>query len=161
VCAIVTCADTRETCPWRRLPSLLGPVSRGKKLTKAERRHRREQRERTIADKVDDLSCGCGAADAFAAMCGLAHEEAGFNLDMVLAAEALWRRGAGSEHALTTALGDLRAELERQRALMRGLEERFDSLIAMAPSNHLQPLPDDVERIRDALLGPPPVHVAS
>jgi len=129
-------------------------MSRGKKSTKAEQSHRRDKRERAIADKIADLSCGYAAADSFAAMCGLAQEEAGFNVDMVMAAEALWRRAARADHPLTAALVELRAELERQREVMRAFEQRFDAQMRKAPHDHIKPEPDDVQRIRAALLGP-------
>ncbi len=129
-------------------------MARGKKRTRAEQRLRREQREREVAEKIGDLSCGYAAADAFAAMCGLSQEEAGFNLEMVMAAEALWRRAARPDHALTTSLVELRSALERHRGAMLAFEQRFDALMAEAPHDHVQPEHDDVERIRAALLGP-------
>lgn len=129
-------------------------MSRGKKRTKAEQRYRREQCEREVAAKVGDLSCGYAAADSFAAMCGLAQEDAGFNLDMVRAAEALWRRAAREDHTFTSAIVELRVELERQREVMLAFEKRFDALMAETPHDHLKPEPEDVARIRAALLGP-------
>lgn len=129
-------------------------MSRGKKRTKAEQRLRREQREREVADKVGDLSCGYAAADAFAAMCGLAHEDAGFNLEMVMAAEALWRRAARPDHALTATLVELRGAIERHRGAMLAFEQRFDALMTETPHDHVKPDPDDVQRVRAALLGP-------
>lgn len=129
-------------------------MSRGKKTTKADQRHRRDKRERLVADRIGDLSCGFAAADVFAGMCGLAQEEAGYNVDMVVAAEALWRRATSDNHALTLALVELRAELARHHEVMRAFEKRFDALMGNGAHDHIKPEPEDIQRIRAAMLGP-------
>lgn len=140
-------------------------MSRGKKLTKAEKRRRahgrgrddqQAQRERKTADKVGDLTCGYAAADEFGCICSVREEDAGFDVKVIDAVEQLWRRAAREDHAFTAALGDLRAELERHRAALRDLEHRFDELMVEAPHDHLEPADDEVERLRDAILGPGP-----
>lgn len=147
-------------------PSLHWVMSRGKKLTRAQKRVRRTrgkaqqdqlaQRELKAADKVGDLTCGYAAADEFGCICSQREEDAGFDVDVVDAVEQLWRRAAREGHAFTTALGDLHAELERHRAALRDLERRFDELRADAPHDHVEPADDEVERLRTAILGPGP-----
>lgn len=141
-------------------------MSRGKKLTRAQKRVRRArgearqdqltQRERKTADKVGDLTCGYAAADEFGCICSQREEDAGFDVDVVNAVEQLWRRTAREGHAFTAALGDLRAEIERHRAALRDLERRFDELMADTPHDHVEPADHDVERLRAAILGPGP-----
>lgn len=147
-------------------PSLHWVMSRGKKLTRAQKRVRRArgearqdqqaQRERKTADKVGDLTCGYAAADEFGSICSQREEDAGFDVDVVNAVEQLWRRAAREGHAFTAALGDLRAELERHRAVLRDLERRFDELRTDTPHDHVEAADHDLERLRAAILGPGP-----
>lgn len=138
-------------------------MSRRKKRTKAAQRLRRAQaaalaetaqRERDVAEMLGDLSCGYAAADELAATCGYRHAAASVDLELVVAAELLWRRAAREGHPLTTALGDLRAELERHRDALLALQDRFDALLADAPHDHVTPDPEDILRVRSAVLGP-------
>jgi uncharacterized coiled-coil protein SlyX len=140
-------------------------MSRGKNLTKAQKRSRRARRAvpdqvaegaRRVAAKVKALSCDQTAADELAILCGSAHEHAGYDVDTVVAAEHLWRRAA-PQHALTAALADLHVELERHRAALDALVERFDAMLDADANDHhhvhLEPAEDDLQRIRFAVLG--------
>lgn len=136
-------------------------MSRAKKRTKSGQRRRRPseheqraKREREVADKIGNLSCGYSAADELAAMCSLHAEKAACDLDLVTAAEQLWRRAAHEAHSLTRALADLQAELQRHCNTMTELEDRFDALMDAAPHDHIKPDADDANRIRAALFGP-------
>jgi hypothetical protein len=148
-------------------------MSRGKKRTKAEKRHRRARtrsaapvedqasREHEVAEMAGDLSCGFAAADELAATCGYRCSAAEVDNDLVVAAQLLWARAAGEVHPLTAALRDLRAELERHRDVMLAFQDRFDALMHQPPHDHVQPEADDLHRIRLALLGPDKAGIES
>jgi len=140
-------------------------MSRGKKLTKAQRIRRARQKvpdpqaeeARRVAAKVETLTCAHAAADELSILCGSAHEHAGYDVDTVVAAEQLWRRAA-PEHAMTPALAELKLELERHRAAMVAFVERFDAMLVDATPHdhnhlHLEPNADDIQRIRFSVLG--------
>jgi hypothetical protein len=138
-------------------------MSRAKKRAKAAKRlhlaqaaalAEQTQRERDVADMIGDLSCGYAAADELAATCAYRHGAASVDLELVVAAELLWRRAAHPAHPLTATLADLRVELERHRDAIIALQHRFDALMTAAPHDHITPDPDDILRVRSAVLGP-------
>jgi len=115
---------------------------------------RQAQDEHEVAELVADLSCGFSAASEFAAECRLRRDNASIERELVLAAEQLWRRAAREGHPLTAAISELRAELERHSAVLFTLQERLAAHMAVAPHDHISPDPDDVHRVRLAVLGP-------
>ncbi|MCC7100955.1 MAG: hypothetical protein IT500_15325 [Rubrivivax sp.] len=141
-------------------------MSRGKKLTKAQKRIRRARRsvveqqqsedDRRVAAKVEVLSCEHAAADELAVLCGSAAEHTSYDVDTVVAAELLWRRAA-PDHSLSGELGQLLLELKRHHDSMLAFMQRFDAMMTTTVDHdhhrHLEPSADDLERIRFAVLG--------
>jgi hypothetical protein len=122
-------------------------MSRGRKLTKAEKRGRRETRDRKQQQeqKMDDVvqdtaarfTCSTETADDFAFHC---HDRAAdLDLDLTFArlAYEIWQDKP--QPSLVAALADLVAEEQRHHDALVELGRRFDALVSEQGHHHLDP----------------------
>jgi len=126
-------------------------MSRGKKLTKAEKQRRREQRERQVDHEVlglhrdiEDLSRSDTAALNLAGPCEDRLADLQIDADLIEATLQLWRRAA-PDHPLTTTLDQLAAEYRRHHEVLSGLATQL-------MSNSQPASEDEVHRIEPTAL---------
>jgi hypothetical protein len=139
-------------------------MSRGRKLTKAEKRRRRgrrdseQHRDTDFDDFVQDtaarFTCSTETAADFAFHCqGRAND---LDVDLALArlAQEIWQDK--SQPSLVAALADLAAEEQRHRDALAALGRRFDSLASEQGHHHLDPPEDYRLLIRQRILSEQP-----
>jgi len=112
-------------------------MSRGRKLTKAEKRRRRQtatihEPDRELADQgaelLEDLVCSHATAVNAAGLCDARLADLDVDLTFAKLAASLWRATEGKAGMLSGALADLAAENERHRVALEEIAQRLDVL---------------------------------
>jgi hypothetical protein len=138
-------------------------MSRGKKLTKTQKRRRRdlrdsEHQDRDFDDFVQDtaahFTCSTETAADFAFHCQDRATDLDVDLALAQVAQEIWHDK--SQPSLLAVLADLAAEEQRHRDALAALGERFQSLVREQGHQHLDP-PEAYRRlIRQRILAEPP-----
>jgi hypothetical protein len=139
-------------------------MSRGKKLTKAEKRRRKKIRDRDqdrdqgfenfVQDTTARFTCSTETAGDFASHC---HERAGdlvVDLNLARVAHEIWHDK--SQPSLVAALADLATEEKRHRDALTELARRFDVIADERSHHHLDPPDAYRPLIRERLLSEDP-----
>jgi hypothetical protein len=139
-------------------------MSRGKKLTKAEKRQRREGRDRGqqqdsefddfVQDTAARFTCSTETAADFAFHCQSRGTDLDVDLELARLAQEIWQDK--SQPSLATALADLANEEQRHRDALVALGQRFDSLANEQSHQHLDPVEDYRVLIRQRILSEQP-----
>ena len=135
-------------------------MSRGRKLTKTDKRRRRESRDRAqrqdqvledfVEDTVGRFTCSTETAGDFAFHCHERAEELDAHLVLARLAHEIWNDKP--QVALAAALADLASEEQRHRDALAELGRRFDSLADEQSHHHLDPRDAYRPLIRERLL---------
>lgn len=135
-------------------------MSRGKKLTKADKRRRRESRDQAqrqtaalddfVEDTVGRFTCSTEIAGDFAFHCHDRADELDDDLVLARLAHEIWHDKP--QVPLALALADLAAEEQRHRDALAELARRFDSLAGEQSHHHLDPRDAYRPLVRERLL---------
>jgi hypothetical protein len=118
-------------------------MSRGKKLTKAEKRRRQEIRDRDqgfenfIQDTAARFTCATETAGDFGFHCHQRADELVVDVNLARVAHEIWHDK--SQPALVAALADLATEEQRHRDALAELSRRFETIAAEQSHIHLDP----------------------
>lgn len=133
-------------------------MSRGKKLTKAERRRRKKLQDSDFDNLVQDtaarFSCSTEIANDFADQCQSRAEDLEFDIIFTRLANEIWQDK--SEAPLLALCDDLLAEAQRHREVIIELGRRFRALAAEERHHHLDPPHALRPLIRQRLFPEPP-----
>jgi len=140
-------------------------MSRGKQLTKAEKRRRRGQSPQTSAETFDALirdtarvfTCALETAEDCATECERRRGDVDADLAYRRLAHDLWRERPGHVQTLAAAMADLITENERHRHAITALGRRFDTLAAQEDLHeHLDSPEHYYDLVRTRLFETPP-----
>lgn len=136
-------------------------MSRGRKLTKAEKRRRRllagktTRRRETTEGILDDLVCSHATAVNAAGLCDARLADLEVDLTLAHLAAALWRGREGKAQSLGSALVDLSVECQRHRDALVEILDRLDPLASDEfLHDHLDPAavtPEKLRALRDEI----------
>jgi hypothetical protein len=123
-------------------------AKRKKKITKAERETRRQQRdEQELTAMVDEMTghytCSVEVAREFAVACEDRQVELEFDLATTGLALELWRGRPGAAERIVDLLDELEAATQRQRDILADLSARFAAVAEEQVEHvHLEPVAD-------------------